>query len=651
MVVMLGRILKRWSSRILYGHDQVSAHATGCSNDASEPSTSEARPEQKAPSRTDRTFCSLSELAASYLAIPALPLINNAQKEAERLRSERETFRIETEAALTTQHMVLGSTLITCGAGLEIRSVITGFESRRFTIYNLPPDTKSPEVAELFTQHGLSRDKIVVLSMHPTPGDCLKAEVLTSGINQIDTTGHEIACKIDGTEFKKEIIACEVSKHTPVNTTGRTSALQYQANTLTITLAAPSTCVIATYPTLDLAREMVKRLDGRIVNGRKIKAEMNQAPTGPVLRFFYNPASVKVSGMSADDLSIYGVIGYPEATTSWPTKSKTYYLPDALKYLREHLASLHDSGVECFDCDRETADVVTVRVRFRSWDHADRARASLEGKRGKHQLPFFCLSLPEPAHVANTLCIADGVCPICYDVVSQPVQLSCKHVYCTDCIRHYLTTAAETKVFPLACMGNKTTCNVPIPIPVIQRFLTPQQYEHLVDVAFTAHLNRNTRDFGYCPTPDCPEIYRADTKIMMDCPSCAKLLCTSCNEGHTGMSCAKWKAGKAVEEARLNNLWATTHGAKRCPSCFIWIQKISGCDHMSCRCGGQMCWTCGKKYNKMGGHRCPGRPGPEQREIDRDLQYALILQQQLNQGREVPVVGQERRRRGGCIIM
>ncbi|KAJ7349089.1 hypothetical protein DFH08DRAFT_864385 [Mycena albidolilacea] len=81
------------------------------------------------------------------------------------------------------------------------------------------------------------------------------------------------------------------------------------------------------------------------------------------------------------------------------------------------------------------------------------------------------------------------VCPVCCDEVSHPVQLNCGHTYCTGCIRHFLTTAADTKLFPLSCVGAYGgKCGVFIPIPTIQRHLALPQFQHLLDVAFRSYL-------------------------------------------------------------------------------------------------------------------------------------------------------------------
>jgi hypothetical protein len=34
---------------------------------------------------------------------------------------------------------------------------------------------------------------------------------------------------------------------------------------------------------------------------------------------------------------------------------------------------------------------------------------------------------------------------------------------------------------------------------------------------------------------------------------------------------------------------------KQCPKCKRWIEKNQGCDHMTCKCGCEFCYRCGKK--------------------------------------------------------
>jgi len=44
--------------------------------------------------------------------------------------------------------------------------------------------------------------------------------------------------------------------------------------------------------------------------------------------------------------------------------------------------------------------------------------------------------------------------------------------------------------------------------------------------------------------------------------------------------------------------WAASNGnISNCPKCKVRLEKIAGCNHMTCRqCGYSWCWLCGKKY-------------------------------------------------------
>jgi hypothetical protein len=188
----------------------------------------------------------------------------------------------------------------------------------------------------------------------------------------------------------------------------------------------------------------------------------------------------------------------------------------------------------------------------------------------------------------------NNMCPICYDDVSHPVLLGCGHMYCTACIRHYLTSASDTKGFPLVCIGDEDKCRVSIPIPIIQKFLLPQQFNQLINVAFTTYLDCHPQEFRYCPTPDCDQIYRCNVDTALKCPSCFAAVCSACHEeAHDGMTCAERKLhNDPAEQDRMNETWALTSGAKKCPSCQVWIEKTEGCNHMTCRCGAHICWKC-----------------------------------------------------------
>ncbi|EKM77747.1 hypothetical protein AGABI1DRAFT_107922 [Agaricus bisporus var. burnettii JB137-S8] len=178
----------------------------------------------------------------------------------------------------------------------------------------------------------------------------------------------------------------------------------------------------------------------------------------------------------------------------------------------------------------------------------------------------------------------ENPCPVCYDNVLEPFEIGCQHIYCSSCLRHYILSAFDNHSFPLKCMGNDATCNQPLSLPLIQRFLPHQRFETLMEAAFRSYIDKNPETFKYCNTPDCSQVYRATTSPqVLQCPSCFAEVCTACyNEGHTGMTCAERRVHKdAGEQERLLRQWATESGVKRCPSCQAWVEKTAGCNHMS----------------------------------------------------------------------
>lgn len=183
------------------------------------------------------------------------------------------------------------------------------------------------------------------------------------------------------------------------------------------------------------------------------------------------------------------------------------------------------------------------------------------------------------------------ICPICYDSVSSPHQLGCGHTYCVACLRHFISSALESDQLPLTCLGDETRCRVPVAIPTIQQFLPPASFNRLLEAAFDAYIAKHPEEFKHCKTPDCTQIYRGAqagaAPQTLQCPSCFSAVCNGCHEdAHDGLSCAESKAQRdPAEQERLSDAWIASQGGrvKKCPQCSVPIEKVDGCNHMTCR--------------------------------------------------------------------
>ncbi|KAJ7589566.1 hypothetical protein C8J56DRAFT_889107 [Mycena floridula] len=205
--------------------------------------------------------------------------------------------------------------------------------------------------------------------------------------------------------------------------------------------------------------------------------------------------------------------------------------------------------------------------------------------------------IPESLSTIPISSTSNEICPVCYDQVSSPFPLGCGHIYCTPCLRHLLTSAKDTRNFPLCCLGSENTCGIPIPIPTIQRLISVTEFNHLLETVFIDYVEKHPNDLRFCKTPACTQLYRCTrSSEEINCPSCFSSVCSACHgEGHSGMTCEQWRTqNSSAEQERLTDRWMMRQGGrvKKCPSCNVHIEKLEGCNHMKCRCGAHVCWIC-----------------------------------------------------------
>ncbi|CAH9141527.1 unnamed protein product [Cuscuta epithymum] len=212
------------------------------------------------------------------------------------------------------------------------------------------------------------------------------------------------------------------------------------------------------------------------------------------------------------------------------------------------------------------------------------------------------------AHSSNQ----DGdrfTCGICYDEKSRSRQQlklqGCTHSYCSDCVCMYVDAKLQDNVSHIRC-----------PVPGCQGCLDPLQCRPLLPKAVFDRWGDalceaviEASDKFYCPFRDCSALLEDDEKAEIqesECPECRRLFCARCRvPWHSDISCQDFQSLNDTERQGEDlELMKFARGKdwKRCPSCRIFVDRISGCDFLSCRCGCAFCYKCGAP---AANHICP----------------------------------------------
>ncbi|CAI2375434.1 unnamed protein product [Moneuplotes crassus] len=188
-----------------------------------------------------------------------------------------------------------------------------------------------------------------------------------------------------------------------------------------------------------------------------------------------------------------------------------------------------------------------------------------------------------------TVQTSDDICHICLSKITFPVRLNCSHKFCKPCIQECWKERIMRKFEP-ACPDCWSQIDEQIKSSVLPNNILEKHQEF-------QRQKRVDRDpnLHWCPSINCDQfVYCApDTnagKTKATC-ECGYEFCISCHEAWHSNKCFKNKTSWIRRIYKNKKI-------KRCPKCKTNIQKITGCNHMTCSvCLHQFCWSCGGDYH------------------------------------------------------
>ncbi|ENH70770.1 Putative E3 ubiquitin-protein ligase ARI10, partial [Fusarium oxysporum f. sp. cubense race 1] len=182
-------------------------------------------------------------------------------------------------------------------------------------------------------------------------------------------------------------------------------------------------------------------------------------------------------------------------------------------------------------------------------------------------------------------------CLYCSDEfpIDMIFEAPCSHAMCQPClIRSIRTAIKDESLFPPKCCGQA------IPVDTTNTFIP----EELLTECDNKREEYETTNRTYCSDKACSEFIplRTIEAGIARCTRCETRTCLNClSEAHEG-TCTD-----DPESQRVIRL-AEEHGWRRCEQCKNMVELTHGCFHISCRCGHQFCYLCGRQWKTC---NCP----------------------------------------------
>ena len=195
-------------------------------------------------------------------------------------------------------------------------------------------------------------------------------------------------------------------------------------------------------------------------------------------------------------------------------------------------------------------------------------------------------------------------CQICYCSYSREDILycdECETMSCLDCMSLHFVAKIRQGDVRVTCLGHG--CLRVLSEQMVAAFapdLMPLFRKNQIEI-------ENNPLKKTCPS--CHKVEKVNNKneTMVQCADCSLQWCFSCHAPwHKGITCKMFMQDVEGRGKKALKYWAKSKGkenpnARKCPKCQFFIERISGCDHMTCaRCKTEFCFKCGEKYRSAG---------------------------------------------------
>jgi hypothetical protein len=202
-----------------------------------------------------------------------------------------------------------------------------------------------------------------------------------------------------------------------------------------------------------------------------------------------------------------------------------------------------------------------------------------------------CIELPQK--ISSNHC---ENCPICLSPSTNPVDLECNHIICTECLQIILKQSLTQSTLILEAKCPAPYCESPLDDIIMSKLLSESEFQTYQDLLTNSFISSN-KTLKKCKFEDCKFFTNVkDVKGKVFTCGCCREICMDClGEAHRPLACEQYKfLSQKIENKNIEF-------TKSCPSCNLPV-NLNG-DYFKenkyfCHCGYSFCIKC-MKYLKQ----------------------------------------------------
>ena len=202
-----------------------------------------------------------------------------------------------------------------------------------------------------------------------------------------------------------------------------------------------------------------------------------------------------------------------------------------------------------------------------------------------------------------------GTCIICFDTSTLfTTRLCCQNIVCRTCFARMIQTRLDDGLIQFPCPN--PDCSEPITRMEAIEYLDAEGKERLERLRVNAESSGDRKTCPHCshitehklPSRAVMLKFREED-VKIECERCRIEWCFKCHAPwHQDITCRAFMLGNRQFQNWTKDRPNGVANCQKCPTCRIFIQRSSGCDHMTCnRCGTHFCYKCGGRFIEVPG--------------------------------------------------